>query len=123
MWIGLLAAGPFALDQIAPVQQFGREDLSGPEVESPYLHQDVEDAVGFAVLAGAEGTILLGVPTPGRVIVDVIWIRALDMRPSQAPRDTERVENIGFAAPDGGADRHGGDKAAAAVGRHGSPRR
>ena len=110
------------LDQILTVQQFSDEDLGGLEVEAPHLHHDVEDAVGFATLAGAKGAIPFGVPTPGWVIVYVIGIRTPDMRPTLAPRDTKRIENIGLAAADGGVDSLRGDKAAVAGGRHGSPR-
>jgi hypothetical protein len=122
LWISFLPGGAVVaalrLDQIVPEQQFGDENLGGLEVEAPHLHHDIKDVVGFAALAGAEGAILLAVPTPGRVIVDVIRIRALDMRPTLAPRDTERVENIGLAAA-GGADRLRGDKAGVVVGGQG----
>jgi hypothetical protein len=89
---------PPRLDQIVPGQQFSDEDLGGLEVESPHLHHDIEDVVGFAALAGAEGASLLAVPTPGRVIVDVIGIRALDMRPTLAPR-IPSVSRISVSRP------------------------
>src|SRR5512132_2829744 len=82
-------------DQITSAEQLGNSKCGHLEVASFSAHDDVEDAVARrASAARPAGPV---VPTPRRVCVVVVAIRAADVWAAISPANRKRVENLGFS--------------------------
>lgn len=88
------------------------------ELDLLHLGDHIENAIGVAI--GEAGTNRMSpplVPSPRGIVVTVILVRTLNVRAAGALIDSERVQNIGFAARDCLFDLLGNDIADLGHGR------